>query len=420
MYSFRSFHYVLAIIVSSASPCVQADSTPLSLDEAIERALTQAPQVAAAAAMAEGARAVAPSSGRLPDPELIAGVDNLPIDGEDRFSFTRDFMTMRKIGVMQSVPNHAKRRLQAERAQREIAVADGEVRKTHFDVGRAASDAWIAGAVAEESLARLRELRPDTELQAVAGRGALASGRASAAEALASQTLIASLEERILAFEQDAEMKRAELARWIGESADRPLASIPTQRELGLSAESLLAGVPEHAPLAPLIARLTATQTEVDLARADKRPDWSTELSYADRGSEFSDMVSLEFRMGLPFFARNRQDPVIAEKLAVLRAEEAERDAEVRMHIAEIRVALAEWRRGNERLQHYARELIPLAHDRSRTAVASYGVGRGDLRSALEALSDEIDTQLNHVQLQGSVARAWVFLHLLHDSGASR
>jgi cobalt-zinc-cadmium efflux system outer membrane protein len=346
-------------------------------------------------------------------------VDNLPIDGEDQFSFTSDFMTMRKIGVMQSIPNRAKRRLQSELAQRDVAVAEGDLRKMQFDTARAVADAWIARAVAEQSLAQLRELRPESELQATAGRAALASGRASAGVALASQTLIARLDQRILEFAQDAEMKRAELARWLGETADRPLAAIPTERAMATASEALLAGVAEHAPLAPLAARIAATETEVELARAEKRPDWSTELTYANRGSEFSDMVSLEFRVGLTFFARNRQNPVIAQKLAMLRAEQAERDAEIRMHTAEIRMALAEWHRGSDRLRQYASELIPLARDRSRAAVTAYGAGRAGLASAIEALSDEVDVRLDHVALQGSVARASVFLHLLHDSGVS-
>src|SRR5262245_40424173 len=118
-----------------------AQEHSLTLEEAIEKALQQAPQVAASTAMLEGAQAVAPSAGRLPDPELATGVDNLPIDSAERFSFTRDFMTMRKIGVLQSFPNGAKRRLQSERAQREIGVAEGEVRKSRFETSRAVAEA---------------------------------------------------------------------------------------------------------------------------------------------------------------------------------------------------------------------------------------------------------------------------------------
>ena len=410
---------VLTFTALAWSPHVQADTESLSLEEAVDKALKETPQVAASVATLEAAEAAAPSAGRLPDPELVAAVDNLPVNTADRFSFTRDFMTMRRVGLMQSFPNHEKRRLQSERAEENITVAQAQLRKTRFEVARAAAEAWIAAAVAEESRARLRERKPETELQATATRAALASGRASAADALAAQSLVARLDERIAALDQEAEVRRAELARWVGYAADRSLAPIPTEHKLGHPPESLLAAVPQHAPLAPLIAQLDAARTDVALARADKRPDWSAELSYQDRDSEFSDMVSLEFRVGLPFFAAHRQNPVIAEKLAMVRAQEAERDAEIRMHTAEVRAVLAEWRGGRERLERYTMELLPLASDRSHAAVTSYGAGRGDLRAAIDALSEEIDTQLEYVELEGAVARAWTFLYFLHDSGAS-
>jgi outer membrane protein TolC len=391
----------------------------LTLEQAIDIALSDAPQVAASSAMLEGAQAAAPSAGRLPDPELITGVDNLPIDTADRYSLTRDFMTMRKIGVMQNFPNAAKRRLQGERARHDIDIAQGELRKSRFDTSHSVAEAWIGRAVAEQSLARLQALKPDVELQATAARAALSSGRASAAEALGAQTLVATLKERELALQQESEMRRAELARWIGADADLPPASLPTNRELEHSPETLVAGIAEHAPLAPVVARLDAAKTDVDLARADKRPDWSAEVSYAKRGPLFSDMVSLEFRVGLPLFSKNRQNPKIAEKLATVRAQEAERDSEVRMHTAEVRAALAQWRLGRERLRNYQTEILPLARDRSRAAQASYSSGRGELRSTIEAMTDELDRQLEEVQLEGSVTRAWVFLHLLHDTGGS-
>jgi outer membrane protein TolC len=397
-----------------------ADERMLSLEDAVDQALQETPQVAASAATLEAMQAVAPSAGRLPDPELVTGVDNLPVTTADRYSFTRDFMTMRKIGVMQSFPNGEKRRLQGERAQREIAVAQGDVRKTRFDTARAVAEAWIASAVAEESLVRLRSLRPDAQLEAAAGRAALASGRASAAEALAAQSLVPELDERILALEQETEMRRAELARWISKDAERPLAALPTDRDLGHSPESLLAAVPQHPPLAPVLAKIAAAQTDVELARAQTRPDWSAEFDYEQRGPDFSNMVSVEFHIALPLFPKDRQNPVIAEKLALVRAKEAERDAEVRMHTAEIRAQLAQWRQGQERLKNYATELLPLARDRSRAAIASYSAGRGDLRVAIDALTQEINTQLEYVQLEGSVASAWAALHFLHDSGISQ
>jgi outer membrane protein TolC len=397
-----------------------AQDRVLTLEQAIERAMREAPQVTASSARLDSAQAVAPAAGRLPDPELATGVDNLPINTADRFSFSRDFMTMRKIGVMQEFPNRAKRRLQRELAQRDVTVAQGELRKSRFETARATAEAWIGRAVAEQSLARLQSLKPDFELQATAMRGALSSGRASSADALGALKLAAALDDRILSMQQEIEMQRAELARWIGTDADLPLAGIPIERELDHSPDALVGAIAEHAPLAPVVARVDAAKTDVDLARSEKRPDWSAEITYAKRGPDFSDMVSLEFRVDLPLFPKNRQNPMIAGKLATLRAQEAELDSEVRMHTAEVRAAAAQWRVGRERLQHYAKDILPFARDRTRAALTGYASGRGDLRGAVDALAEEVDAQLEEVELRGSVARAWVFLHLLHDSGESQ
>src|SRR5438105_9258328 len=87
----RDLSVVLLFMIGAARSAAGAE-LPLSLEEAIDQARKETPDVAASAAMLEGAQAVAPSAGRLPDPELVTGVDNLPIDTADRFSFTRDFM----------------------------------------------------------------------------------------------------------------------------------------------------------------------------------------------------------------------------------------------------------------------------------------------------------------------------------------
>src|SRR5690242_6212627 len=86
-------HVALASLFALAAHA--ADGT-LTLDDAIALAVRDAPQVVAAQSTLEGAQAIVPSANRLPDPELIIGVDNLPVSGADQFSLTRDFMTMRK------------------------------------------------------------------------------------------------------------------------------------------------------------------------------------------------------------------------------------------------------------------------------------------------------------------------------------
>jgi outer membrane protein, heavy metal efflux system len=396
-----------------ALPLTAHAGEPLSLEEAVGRALQSAPQVSARAANLEALQSLATSAGRLPDPELVIGVDNLPVSGPDAYSTTQDFMTMRKVGVMQAFPAATKRKLQGERAAAEADVAQAELLESRLAVARDVAQAWIRRATAEASLDELRALESDLELQASAARAAVAAGRSSTAEALAAQAAAAQFHARLLRVKSEARQATFELARWLDADADRPLAAIPSFDELPAPPSALLASVHEHGSLLTFESQIAAARLDVDLAKAERRPDWSAELAFAKRGPEFSDMVSLEFRVGLPLFTKYRQDPQVSARHAELRQLEAEREAELRMHTAEIHQMLTRWDELGERVRQYEQELLPLAHERSRAALASYRAGRGELRLALETYEQESEFVIEHAELLNERGAAWAYLRYL-------
>ena len=94
-------------------------------------------------------RELAASAGRLPDPALVVGVDNLPVEGPDAWSTTADFMTMRNVGLMQEFPRREKRRLERERAAAGVELADAELEETRLAVARETARAWIRRATSD-------------------------------------------------------------------------------------------------------------------------------------------------------------------------------------------------------------------------------------------------------------------------------
>lgn len=410
---------LLVLIWSLCAPAfASAAEGVLTLDDAVRRALSEAPQVLSVQASLEASREIAPSAGRLPDPEVIVGVDNLPVNTAEAFSLSRDFMTMRKVGVMQSVPNRAKRRSQRNLASREIDLAEAQLVAGRFEAARAAAESWIGCAVAARSLEVLRARRQDLATPTSAARAAMAGGNRSVGDALAGETTLARMDSRILDLEQQLAMRRAELSRWVGDESARELGPLPWERDLEAASLTLAQTVEAHAPLAPATAEIELARARVQVAQADRRPDWSAELNYANRGSTFSNMVSLQFRVGLPLFATDRQNPIIASRLADLRAREADKQAELRMHRAEVESLLVQWRSGRMRLQQYLDTLLPLAADQTRAVTSAYGAGQRDLAAVIGATAQEIDLQIEHIALEGEVSRAWVFLHLLHSTEA--
>ena len=404
----------LCVFTGSAFAQSMAGDAPLSLKDALTLAQDQAPQLAAQNAAVSAAQAQAVRAAELPDPQLIAGIDNLPVDTRDRFSLTRDFMTMRKIGVMQVFTRKEKRELRGERAADEIDKESALLTANQLDVRRQTALAWIELSIAECERDLLVELGGEMALQIAAAKARLQGGTGTASDVLAAQGARAQLDDRLDDADRQIAQARATLARWIGPSAAaRALAKPPDFTTLPQSPAALLEHVGHHASLLPYDAMEAMAQTDVALARAEKKPDWSIEVAYAQRGPEFSNMLSIEARIDLPLFATHRQDPEIAAKAAEWEKVRAEREDAIRMHREETAHSLAAWQSACKRAARFEKEILTLAHDRATVALAAYRGGRGDLQPVLAARSAEIDSRLAYVEQLKARDRAWAELAYL-------
>ena len=211
------------------------------------------------------------------------------------------------------------------------------------------------------------------------------------------------------------------LGRWIGEGADAPLASRPAIDAVQLDPENLERDLAHHPEIALLARQEEIATTEAKLAQASRKPDWSVEFAYQQRGSDFSNMVSLGISIPLPWDTGNRQDREASAKFAAAEQARGQREEMLRAHVGEVRALLGEWQNGRERLVRYERELIPLASERSRASLSAYQGGRASLTDVLLARRNETEVRMQAVQLEMETARLWAQLNFLtpHAGGAS-
>lgn len=135
-----SSYWPLVVLIATNDPAwAQA---PLTLAEALRVAEARASSLSASNAAARGAREMALAAGQLPDPVLRAGVDNLPVNGSDAFSLERDFMTMRRIGLMQEYVSAAKRGVRQERGEREARRWEAEAEMSRAEIRTDVAMAW--------------------------------------------------------------------------------------------------------------------------------------------------------------------------------------------------------------------------------------------------------------------------------------
>jgi outer membrane protein TolC len=400
--------------VALAVPLARAAGTePLPFAEALKIGEKISPRLAAQGAALAAATELVPRASELPDPKLRIGVDNLPVNGPDRFRYDADFMTMRKIGVMQDFPNGEKRRLRGERAALERDVEAANLAAQRAALRREIALAWLELYFAQQARAPLVELVGEVQLQLDTVSAAIAAGRQNTADALALRGAGVAAQDRVI--EQDRTIARARyaLAAWLRDEASRPLADPPDTGVFDHPPTTLLANLHEHPEQRIYAEREALARTDAALAANSKKSDWSLEVAYGQRGPAFSNMISVMVSIDLPWEAEKRQDRDLAAKRLLAEQAQAQSEEARRMHEAELHGFYADWQTAGVRTERFEKLLLPLARARVAAALAAYRGGRGELGTVLEARRAETETRLGFVQTQLERGRAWAKLNFL-------
>ncbi len=404
---------VLAALVGAFSSDAVAADVPLTLAEAQRLAVQRSRQLSAKDHAVAASREMAVAAGQLPDPVLKVGLDNLPVQGPDRFSTTRDFMTMRRIGVMQELTRADKRQSRAERFEREAEKSVAEKVASVAAIQRDTALAWFALYYAQAMTAVIAEQGAQGKLEVQAAEGAYRAGRGSQADVFAARSALAEFDDRASESRRRIRNARTMLARWIGDAAQLPLAGKPAADTIRLDAAALDTQLAHHPQIAVLTRQEEIAVAEAKLAQANKKADWSVELMYSQRGSAYDNMVSVGVSIPLQWGQKNHQDRELASRLAMVEQAKAEREDMLRAHVAETRAMINDWENSRERLTRYGRELIPLANQRTLAAIAAYRGGKAGLMDVLAARRSEIDVRLQALQLESDTARLWAQLNFL-------
>jgi outer membrane protein TolC len=390
---------------------------PLSLADALRLAQDRSRQLPAQDAAVAAARDMAVAAAQKPDPVLKAGINNLPVNGPDRFSLTRDFMTMRSLGVAQELTRGDKLQARTARFEREAQAAEAGRALALANLQRDTALAWLDRYHQERLRALMVQQRDEAALQIEASEAAYRGGRGSQSDVFAARLGVAQIDERLLQIERQVAMATTLLARWIGSAAARPLGQAPATDAVPLRPTDLEGEILHHPQVTLLAKREQVARAEVQVALSNQKSDWNVELMFSQRGPAFSNMVSVNVSIPLQWDPKNRQDRELGAKLALVEQVRAERDEATRAHLAEATVMLQEWQGNRERLSRYEKALIPLANERTRAVLTAYRANTGTLAAVLEARRAEIDTRMERIRLDMDTARLWAQLHYLIPAG---
>ncbi|HSJ98255.1 MAG TPA: TolC family protein, partial [Myxococcota bacterium] len=417
--SMRFLPALLAAVAAAAlSQAAVAAEAPLTLREAQRLAVERSQSLHGQDLAAGAAREMALAAGRYPDPVLSVGVQNVPIEGGDKFDLSAQAMTMTRVALAQRLTRGDKLELRAERYELEARKVLAERQATLAAIQREVALAWLDAWYAEAMAAVLAEQRLLGLQEVEAGEAEYRAGRGAQAAVLMAHSRLALLDDRAADLERRVATARTMLARWMGEGSGRALSGKPDIATIDLDAHGLQSALATHPQIEALERQREIAATEARLARAERTPDWSVEVAYGERSSRFGDMFSVGVSIPVPWDRANRQDRELAARLALAERAEALREEALRQHVAEVQALVQQWESNRTRLARYEREIIPLAAGRAGAAVAAYRGGKARQGEVLAAHREELQARLQALQLEAETARLWAQLaYLVPEEG---
>ncbi|RYE72341.1 MAG: TolC family protein [Oxalobacteraceae bacterium] len=403
------FRISALIALTLASTFSQAQTARMSLEQALQMATQRSASSQAAQASVQASREMAAKADQLPDPMLKFGIDNLPVNGPDKFSLSRDFMTMRRVGIEQQWVSSDKRAARAERGQRAVEVEEASYLTNVAKVREETALAWINVLYAQRTVELLKALENETRQDLMTGQAALRGGKMGASDVLQAQLTLSQAQDRTRKGEQALRSAQTALSRWVATPVEVVAGELPalTSHVPNLPVEEL---EKYHPMLLGARRAITLADAETAVATKERNPDWSFEAGYAQRGSQYSNMVSVGVTIPLPVNRAQRQDRDIAEKSALgtkarMQYEDALR--ELKAEIQDQSLTLASLK---ERVAQLQTQLLPAANQQVEVATAAYRSGTGSLAAVFNTKRMALDAQMQVLDVEKEAAITWAKL----------
>ncbi|KVZ47379.1 TolC family protein [Burkholderia ubonensis] len=397
---------VAALLVAGVAHAQQA---PFTLDAALQAATDRSSSMQAAQASVRASSEAAVKAGQLPDPMLKAGIDNLPVNGPQRFTIGQDFMTMRRIGIEQEWVSGEKRRLRSALANEMVGRERAGYLAQLANVRQQTAAAWLNAVYAKQALALQQALLDHMRHELAATNASYRGAKASAADVVQAQAMLAQTRDQVLKAQQAYQTALIGLSRWtavpVAEVTGEPpapesfVSSLPPD-QLRLSQPTLVAAADD----------IAVAEADTAVANSERSPNWTWEVAYLQRGGAYSNMVSVGVTIPLPLNRKNRQNRDVAEKAELATKARLMYEDALRQVQADIRAQSAILASGRERIANLGRSLLPAADQRVQLANAAYRAGSGSLADTFAARRAQLEAQLQVLDLKREVSLTWAQL----------
>jgi len=381
----------------------------------VEAALAVSPSLRAIDANVAAARAQLRSAGALPNPMLMAGVQDQQID------LSRDrMMTMYMVGASQTFVRGERRDALRRSAQFGIERLHAEVESRRAEITRDVLVAYDEAAAANNQIDANEEIARLASMMGDAARARYETGLAAQSDIIRAKVESSNIRHAILMQRgvRESALSRLRALLNLPPSETIPPFALAHAMAHHANAEEVSLD-PSTSAIAALEAEVARSEEEIRIAKLAAKPDYSIEASYGMRPRE-RDMFSVLARVELPIRKKTVIEPRIAEAMARRDAARAQIDVLRQQLAAAFGEAVASRNEAIEQINLHVEELVPEARLGFESALASYQTAKSSFDAVLGALQTYRTLNVDYYEFLRQLLIAEAEIDALNHGAAGR
>lgn len=379
----------------------------------IEAAVAASPTLIRLRAEAAAARERVGPASELPNPMVMAGIQNKQVDLSDD-----PMMTMYMVGASQTIVRPSKRESRRAAAELEARAATLRIDAARAELERDVLLAWWQIAAVDEQLRNANEVREMIDAIIAAARVRYEVGTSVQADVIRAQLEASNLDHEILQLRGERRAVLARLLPLLELPIDTDVPPVTMPHDTGAIGASTTPPA-DHPLIAALEADVAAQEEMIELMRLELKPDVDVEAQYGFRRAE-RDMISVTARIELPFLNRDKTiEPRVRELLA-LRDVAKTRIEELRRSLTQqLAEAVAMHAIATEQMRLHDQVLMPQGKLAFDSTLAAYQTGKAPFDAILATETDYLRLHLQYYDFLLRHAQAAVTYEALRRGAGS-
>jgi outer membrane protein TolC len=382
------FFFFLILMLMPCSSSAQSEKPRLNVDQLVDEAIQNNPEISAAKIRWEVFKEKIPQSYALEDPMFGFGIVNLPTN----FSFKDEDMTMKEFSISQKFPFPGKRPLMKEMASREAEAVSAEIQGKIHQIIRDVKTAYYDLSHIYQTTEVTQRNKEILENFAKIAETKYSVGEGVQQDVLKAHVEVSKMVDELIMLGQRRRALEAKLNALLNRPPETP-AGEPEEvifRKFPFTVEELQKMALEMNPtLKGMKKMIEAKEKAYALAKREYYPDFNFRFAYGQRENlvdmKQRDMLTGMMEINIPIFYKSKQDRKVAETKADIMVTEAQYRAmknEIFFMITDMGSMI---QREERKLELYKTGIIPQASLQVNSAMSAYRVNKVDFLTLLDS-----------------------------------